>query len=201
MQDGLAAQTETDDVIFGQRIVELGPILSPFQHVRFCQRYPADCRSNSDANQPIELNNKTLELLHRINRQVNTAIVPARKDYDGNVASSWAIAPKSGDCNDYAVTKQHELLRRNFPSNAVRLSEVKTLDGEGHLVLVVATTGGQLVLDNLTDEIRPPRETNYRWLKIQSKDDPRYWVAVKSPAVISAQLREAFRKMAIRARR
>ena len=119
-------------------IIELGPTLSPFQHVRFCQRYPSDCRPGSQVNALVELDGKTAGLLYRINRKINAAIIPTRKDVLRGAA--WAIAPNSGDCNDYAVTKQHELLQYKLPANALRLSEVKTVDGEGHLVLVVATT-------------------------------------------------------------
>ena len=180
-------------------IIELGPTLSPFQHVRFCQRYPSDCRPGSQVNTLVELDGKTAGLLYRINRKINAAIIPARKDILRDAA--WAIAPSSGDCNDYAVTKQHELLQYKLPANALRLSEVKTVGGEGHLVLVVATTKGELVLDNLSDQIRPWKETDYRWLKIQSKTDPHYWVEMRSPVIVPAAVREIFRKIALAAKR
>jgi predicted transglutaminase-like cysteine proteinase len=86
-----------------------------------------------------------------------------------------------GDCNDYAVTKRHVLLQRGLPAKALRLSAVRTSSGEGHLVLLVVTTKGELVLDNLTDAIRPWRSTDYRWLKIQSASDARFWLTVKTP--------------------
>jgi predicted transglutaminase-like cysteine proteinase len=180
-------------------IVELGPTLSPFQHVRFCQRYPADCEPNSRGDEVVELNSETLGLLKRVNRQVNTVIVSVRKDYSSPLDASWTIAPKRGDCNDYSVTKRHELIQRGLPSSALRLSVVKTTEGEGHLVLVVATTGGDLILDNLTDEIRYWKQTEYRWLKIQSKSDPHFWVRTKSPIVVSAELKQVFRKMGVEA--
>ncbi len=192
-----ASQTATDNRVSNESsLVELGPTLSPLQFVRFCQRYRADCEPAVEVNHPTKTGSKSLELIDRLNRQVNNAIVPVRKNYDGKINPPWTIAPKSGDCNDYAVTKQHELLRRGFPSGAVRLAEVKTVEGEGHLVLVVATIKGDLVLDNLTDEVRPWAETNYRWLKIQSKKDPRFWVELKSPVVVPAAIREVFRKSA-----
>ena len=52
----------------------------------------------------------------------------------------WTIAPHEGDCNDYAVTKRHQLLEKGLPSSALRLSVTKTVTlGVGHLVLVVST--------------------------------------------------------------
>ena len=86
-----------------------------------------------------------------------------------------------GDCNDYAVTKRHELLESGLPAKALRLSVVKTSSGIGHLVLVVVTTKGDIVMDNLTETIRLWQNTDYQWLKIQSANDARFWYEVKVP--------------------
>ena len=83
----------------------------------------------------------------------------------------WTIAPSLGDCNDSAVTKRHELLLGGLPAKALRLSVVKTDFGMGHVGLVVSTTKGDIVLDNLTDTIRSWHQTEYQWLKIQSTTD------------------------------
>jgi predicted transglutaminase-like cysteine proteinase len=161
--------------------VESGPTLAPFQHVRFCLRYPDDCRSNSAASERIDLPSERLELLKRVNHRVNISIVSKSKAYRSNLENTWTIAPDQGDCNDYAVTKRHELLKRGFPSSALRLSVTKTAAGVGHLVLVVATTKGDFVMDSLADAIQPWQTTDYRWLKIQSARDPNYWVEIRSP--------------------
>jgi predicted transglutaminase-like cysteine proteinase len=163
-------------------IVEDGPTLAPFQHVRFCLHYPTECKASSVIRR-IELDARTMQLLERINREVNLAIEPRVKADHGDLAQGWTISPASGDCNDYAVTKRHDLIARGLPSGALRLSVIKTPAGIGHLVLVVATTNGDMVLDNLTPAIRPWQITQYRWIKIQSADDPRLWNAVK-PAEI-----------------
>ncbi len=91
----------------------------------------------------------------------------------------------SGDCNDYAVTKRHELVQSGFPAKAVRLAVVKTPSGIGHLVLIVSTNKGNLVLDNLSETIRPWQLTKYQWLKIQSASDARYWFEIKQRALVS----------------
>jgi hypothetical protein len=88
-----------------------------------------------------------------------------------------------GDCNDYAVTKRHELLENGLPSRALRLSVVKTASGIGHLVLVVVTTKGDIVMDDLTEVIRPWQGTDYHWLKIQSATDSKFWYEIKGSAV------------------
>jgi predicted transglutaminase-like cysteine proteinase len=163
-------------------IVESAPTLAPFQHVRFCLRYPAECKPSSAA-QRIELDIQTMQLLDRVNRDVNLSITPKAKAYDADLADGWTIGPDSGDCNDYAVTKRHDLIARGLPSGALRLSVIKTTAGIGHLVLIVATTNGDMVLDNLTSAIRPWQITEYRWLKIQSAADPRLWNEIKSAEI------------------
>jgi predicted transglutaminase-like cysteine proteinase len=40
--------------------------------------------------------------------------------------------------------------------------------GEHHLVLVVQTSAGDLVLDNMTTEIRPWARAPYQWVRIQT---------------------------------
>ena len=172
-------------------IAEASPTLAPFQHVRFCLRYPSDCKSNSTENERIDLTAEDSELLNRVNRDVNSAIAPMPKAYGANLGDGWTIAPAAGDCNDYAVTKRHKLLQSGLPGKALRLSVVTTATGIGHLVLVVATTKGDFVLDNLTEAIRPWQSTDYHWLKIQSAADAKFWYAVRAPgpSVSQADLR------------
>ena len=153
-------------------IVEGSPILAPFQHVRFCLRYPGDCNSNARENERIELNDETSKLLDRVNQDVNSTIIPTAKGYGSNLQDGWTISPAIGDCNDYAVTKRHELIQSGLPAKALRLSVVKTTSGIGHLVLVVTTTKGDLVLDNLTETIRSWQNTDYHWLKFSPRQMP-----------------------------
>jgi predicted transglutaminase-like cysteine proteinase len=164
-------------------IVDASPTLAPFQHVRFCLRYPFDCKSDPTENERIDLNAETSELLKRVNHSVNMSINPMPKSYGPNLGDGWTIAPEMGDCNDYAVTKRHELLESGLPSRALRLSVVKTASGIGHLVLVVVTTKGDIVMDDLTEVIRPWQDTDYHWLKIQSATDSKLWYEVKGSAV------------------
>jgi predicted transglutaminase-like cysteine proteinase len=167
-------------------IPESSPVLAPFQHVRFCLRYPSDCKSDPSEDERVNFSEETAKLLDSVNRDVNGAISPTVKDYGSNSQDGWAISPVIGDCNDYAVTKRHELLKSGLPAKALRLSVVKTTSGIGHLVLVVVTTKGELVLDNLTETIRLWQNTDYHWLKIQSASDARFWYEIKttSPAMV-----------------
>jgi predicted transglutaminase-like cysteine proteinase len=160
-------------------VVEASPALAPFQHVRFCLRYPTECKTNPAEDERIDLTRENLDLLILVNHRVNAAITPVPKRHGPHLQDGWTIAPATGDCNDYVVTKRHELLRSGLPAKALRLAEVKTASGIGHLVLLVATTKGDLVLDNLTEELHAWQRTDYRWLKIQSASDARVWYRIK----------------------
>jgi len=164
-------------------IMNASPTLAPFQHVRFCLRYPSDCKSDPTEDERIDLNAATWELLKRVNHSVNMSITPAPKSYGATLEDGWTIAPQMGDCNDYDVTKRHALLENGMHSRALRMSVVKTASEIGHLVLVVVTTKGDIVMDDLTEVIRPWQSTDYHWLKIQSATDSKFWYEIKAPAV------------------
>jgi predicted transglutaminase-like cysteine proteinase len=96
----------------------------------------------------------------------------------GLAGEEWIINPDRGDCNDYAVSKRHELLRRGWPARALLLSEVVINSGEHHLVLLVRTRSGDVVLDNLTPQIKPWLQAPYRWVRVQSPSYNGLWATV-----------------------
>jgi predicted transglutaminase-like cysteine proteinase len=194
----LARDRPSNDLPLRAVLVEASPSLAPFQHVRFCLRYPAECKSDPSEDDSIHLTRENLELLGRVNHAVNAAIVPVAKHYGANLGDRWTIAPSAGDCNDYAVTKRHELIHSGLPAKALRLAVVRTASEVGHLVLLVSTTRGDLVLDNLTEAVRPWQTTDYHWLKIQSARDSKFWydlkVATALPSPANRRLRVAQRQ-------
>lgn len=155
------------------------PTLAPMAFTQFCLKYPGDCKSGrlSFEDDRIELNDMRRSELENINRTVNSSIHPER-NLDGLAGEKWLLSPVRGDCNDYAATKRHQLITRGWPARDVLLSEVATVSGEHHLVTVVRTNGGDLVLDNLTDRILPWSRTSYRWVRIQTPKNPNYWASV-----------------------
>jgi predicted transglutaminase-like cysteine proteinase len=154
------------------RIAEGEPTLAPFSHIQFCITYPDDCRRKVNFHRPFRMTEARLATLHEVNLAVNKRIAPVRIE---SPIKSWTIAPRAGDCNDYAVTKRHELLARGFPSYVLTLAVVRTSQGEGHLVLVVRSHEGDYVLDNLRPQPVLWTRSNYQWLRIQSARDPQRW--------------------------
>jgi len=154
------------------------PTLPPFAYVWFCLRFAAECRSRrSFRGGPIQLTEERWADLQEVNRAVNLAIVPMRNEL-GLAGEEWIINPDRGDCNDYAVSKRHELLKRNWPARVLLLSEVVVNSGEHHLVLLVRTRRGDLVLDNLTTQIKPWSRVPYRWVRVQMPGPNRLWATV-----------------------
>ncbi len=165
------------------------PTLPPFAHTRFCIKYPADCEVRRIAFRGggVKLTPSRWADLVEVNRDVNQAIKPERNN-EGLAGERWLLSPELGDCNDYAVTKRHELIKRGWPSRSLLLAEVVTSWGEHHLVLVVRTSSGDFVADNLRPSIRPVGKTGYRWARIQSPGNPKFWTLVAAAGAKGRQL-------------
>jgi predicted transglutaminase-like cysteine proteinase len=116
--------------------------LPPMAYTQFCLRYADQCKPQRMVFRggPVHLTEERWEDLKAVNKRVNAAIIPERNT-EGLAGEKWLINPASGDCNDYAVSKRSDLLARGWP--------------EHHLVLVVRTSMGDFVLDNMTPQIRP----------------------------------------------
>lgn len=159
--------------------IELGrPTLPPLTYTVFCLRYGAECRPRSFfRGGPVRLTKERWAELKAVNRAVNRAIAPQPNEL-GLAGEEWLVNPARGDCNDYAVSKRHELLQRGWPARVLLLSEVVTGSGDHHLVLVVRARTGDLVLDNLTPEIKPWSRAPYGWVRIQMPSDSRLWATI-----------------------
>jgi predicted transglutaminase-like cysteine proteinase len=155
------------------------PALAPMAFVRFCTRYPQDCKVRQTAFQtkPMVLDEARRAELVKVNRDVNRAIRP-QENTNGVMAEEWLVSPREGDCNDYAVTKRHELLARGWPSRSLLLAEVVVASGEHHLILVVRTREEEVVLDNLNWNIRPVSQIHYQWVRAQQAENPQFWSSI-----------------------
>jgi predicted transglutaminase-like cysteine proteinase len=147
--------------------------LAPLDFVRFCMDYRSECRSDRP-NAVIALTLQAEGVIADVNKAINHRIAPVTR------TAPWRIYPAAGNCNDYVVTKRHELIKRGFPPSALLIATALTPAGEGHLLLVLRTDRGERVLDNLTDEILPPRRTSFTWLTRQSGSDPHIWEEISA---------------------
>ncbi|WP_027524876.1 transglutaminase-like cysteine peptidase [Bradyrhizobium sp. Ec3.3] len=155
------------------------PTLPPMAFTMFCLKYGNECKPPRMVFRGgrLKLTPERVAQLQDVNQQVNAAIRP-EPNLEGLRGEKWLLHPSSGDCNDYAVTKRHDLIAKGFPARSVLLSEVVTTWGEHHLVVVVRSLSGDLVLDNLTPHILPWSKKPYRWVRIQTPKNPNYWASL-----------------------
>jgi len=167
-----------------ERIGFDSPMLPPIGHSRFCLKYPDDCRVHGIdfRHRNIALTPERWDELNSVNSQVNRDIV-AEVTPGNETTEEWLISPPAGDCKNYAITKRHELLASGWPSRALLLSEVVVPSGEHHLILIVRTKDGDLVLDNLNVDIRPVAMMyrQYKWVRIETPQNPKFWAHVRVP--------------------
>jgi predicted transglutaminase-like cysteine proteinase len=155
-----------------------GPAQPPHGFVRFCEAMPSECASDHGQEARFDAAPARLKELDDVNRAVNKAIAPATDLEIYGVNEHWTLPRTRGDCEDYALLKRHNLLRRGWPVSALLLTVVRDEKGEGHAVLTARTLQGDFVLDNKTDEIRPWSKTPYEYVMRQSYLNPRVWVAL-----------------------
>lgn len=148
--------------------------IPPFAFAKYCAQQLSACEKQGESN-IMTLSPDKRAFLQRINVQVNNEIV--YRDDNGQ-DDDWRSNVKFGDCEDYALTKRQRLLSAGWPSGALRLATARTKTGEGHTVLVVTTSAGDLVLDNRTNIVKPWFATQLRWIKIQSANNPQQWEAL-----------------------
>ena len=97
--------------------------------------------------------------LNEVNAFANSTIEPISNfDHWGTTLDHWDYpVDGKGDCKIYALFKRKLLIERGFPRQALLMTIVRDLNGEGHAVLTVKTDRGDFVLDNLTRR-HPPLE-------------------------------------------
>jgi len=152
---------------------------TPTGWAEFCVRYKGDCEQSHDRTQEIISNDANVALIYRVNKQVNDAIKPLPDVEHWRQIDRWDYAEDgSGDCEDYALVKRKLLLAAGLPQGALLMTVVRDKNSDGHAVLTVRTDRGDLVLDNMSDQLHLWFRTPYRFVKIQSQRDPNTWVTI-----------------------
>jgi predicted transglutaminase-like cysteine proteinase len=160
------------------KYIEAGrSILAPMGHVVLCARKPHLCEPRGGAT-IVRATPRLDSLLAYVNADINHTIVQVNDEMDNGFADTWRVAVTKGDCEDMALAKRERLIKAGVSPRALRIAVALTPWGEGHAVLVVRTSKGDVVLDNRDDVIRPWGSTDLTWIKIQSADNPRRWHAI-----------------------
>ncbi|HEX2137432.1 MAG TPA: transglutaminase-like cysteine peptidase [Microvirga sp.] len=158
----------------------------------FCGERPDEC--TTDPSQPDTLvgTPELLELLDAVNRRVNRTVLPVRDIDARGVIDRWEYPPDGrGDCEDIQLLKRKYLVEAGVPRRALLMTVVLDGRGDGHAVLTVRTAREDLILDNLSDEIRRWDQTGYTFIKREAPT-PTGWAFVEQapePPVMTAAAR------------
>ncbi|WP_341486810.1 transglutaminase-like cysteine peptidase [Pararhizobium sp. A13] len=133
--------------------------LVPIAFSLYCLDHLEECKPSEV--KAVNLTPRVEELLLKVNNRVNNDIKPAHEKFD-----TWTLNPRMGDCDDYVMTKRSRLIHAGIPPSALEVAVVKTPAGEGHAVLFVKTSAGELVLDNLRTQIVRRSQIPYRVLSV-----------------------------------
>jgi predicted transglutaminase-like cysteine proteinase len=161
---------------------------APTGFLQFCQRRPDQCQASAPAEGALggrlRLSPELAAEIGEVNVTINRAIKP-RTDMEAFGADNYWGLPLSdgpraeGNCKDYVLEKRRRLIDDGVASSALSIAILVTPQNEVHAVLVVSTDQGDVVMDNLTDAVRPWRRTGYRWLARQTPGDPLHWVEAR----------------------
>jgi predicted transglutaminase-like cysteine proteinase len=161
-----------------------GKTLPPVGFVEFCARNRSQCEPTASSRQT-SLSKMAWQQLLEVNSYVNSSIEPMSDQELYAVPERWDFPTDAGDCEDYVLLKKQYLETLGFPAHSLLITVVLDEIGEGHAVLTVSTNKGDFVLDNRRDEVLAWSATRYRFLKRQSHDDPRVWIALSEAGMTS----------------
>jgi len=104
--------------------------------------------------------------LERVNLWVNRQIAYVDDDRNYRQRDFWATADETvargrGDCEDYAILKMHMLRAAGIAEDRMKLVLLRDMAiNADHAFLLVRSTAGWVVLDNMTDRIYDGRQGN-----------------------------------------
>ncbi|WP_245520236.1 transglutaminase-like cysteine peptidase [Mesorhizobium sp. M00.F.Ca.ET.217.01.1.1] len=150
-----------------------GKAFPPPAFYSFCSRQPSLC-STAGGTKVVALRPQLSAQLNEINLSVNSRITEVSDRAVVGKNDDWRVPTVSGDCEDIAILKKLELMKRGWPASALLLT-VASYHGEGHTVLTVRTNEGDLVLDNLTGAVRDWSSTPYNYFARQAQGNGRRW--------------------------
>ena len=145
----------------------------------FCHTYKNVCDTVPSAPRDVVLSKNAWSDLNRINLWVNNHIRPMTDMAHYGRIQWWRYPDDgAGSCHSFALLKRRLLMQAGWPREALLMTVVYDLEGNGHAILTVKTDKGDFILDNLRSDIRLWSRTGYQFLMRQSQSDPNQWLSV-----------------------
>ena len=141
-----------------------------------CTKYTWACATNYSGRVG---NSELMQLANNINKNVNLQTRQVTDYSQYRQEELWALpTARGGDCEDFALLKKLKLLEAGVSSDAVMIATVLDRKMKSHAVLVLRASGGDYVLDNLNDSLKPWKKTGYTFLRMQNPRSPGSWDTV-----------------------
>jgi len=143
---------------------------------QLCRQYTWACSTKTSVSMSSQ---QEMQIIQRINRQVNATTRSVTDQSQYRMAERWALpTSRGGDCEDFALLKKRDLIRAGVDPSKLLIATVLDTRRNSHAVLVYRSAAGDLVLDNLTNKIKPWSATRYLFLRMQNPRKPSGWVGV-----------------------
>lgn len=156
----------------------------PLGHVQFCKTFKPDCLGETRNPVVVKLTEPLWNELIALNERVNRSIRPVTDEDNYGKPEFWTYPVKgSGDCEEYVLEKQRELIAAGWPKSALLITVAKDTHNAGHAVLTVRTDQGDMILDNQVEAVLPWYSTPYRYIKRQSTRAPAKWTGISDTRV------------------
>jgi predicted transglutaminase-like cysteine proteinase len=176
----------------------------PYGWRHFCAAQPAECEPAPALPSLVQLTVQSWTELNKINAIANEEIEPISDEdhyriYEQNILNWWTYPDDGkGNCNDYALMKRKLLIEAGWPMASLWLTVVIDHHGAGHLILMIRTDRGDLILDNMRKRIVRWNRTGYRFVMRQSELDPNKWVSIEAKGELRTAADETHADEALR---
>lgn len=166
-----------------KRLETYEPVQAPPAFLEACDRYDWLCDNDPEAEDDFT-DEELYDLAKRVNTRVNNAVEHVADLKNNGAVDHWTLPYNGrGDCEDFALQKMKDLLAAGVAPKRLLMAIALYGRGENHAVLILRLDSGDLVLDNLTNRLRSPDRTGYRFLAMQSAADrSELLVALRRPA-------------------
>jgi len=154
-----------------------GPAEPTRAGAEWCQRTPEDCRLDPAEPAIVTASPAMTDKIESVNLFVNRIVRMVPDQDQWGVEDRWDL-PRNGqgDCEDLALLKRQLLVEIGLPRRALLMTVVFDEQGGGHAVLMVRTSAGDMILDNLRNRALPWTRTGYRFVKRESENGG--WVSL-----------------------
>jgi predicted transglutaminase-like cysteine proteinase len=159
---------------------------APYGWLHFCSAQPSECEPAQLLPTIVPLTSQSWAELSQINAIANREIAPVGDEnhygiYEQGILNWWTYPDDGkGNCNDYVLLKRRLLIEAGWPKAALLMTVVIDHHGDGHLILMVRTDRGDLILDNMREDIVSWNRTGYRFVKRQSALNHNDWVSIQA---------------------